>query len=60
MSRIKTHWKFAVVILMMILWLPSPAQAPGGVPYGEPKPVEFDLFNTIILIVVPVLLIIFP
>ncbi len=59
MSRIKILRNFAVVVLMMVLWLPSLAQAPGGVPYGEPKPVEFDLFNTIILIVLPVLLIIF-
>ena len=44
---------------MFIISFLSEAQAPGGVPYGQPEPVEFDLFNTIILIVLPILLIIF-
>jgi heme/copper-type cytochrome/quinol oxidase subunit 2 len=32
------------------------AQAPDIVPYGKPDPIEFDLFNIILLIVLPVLL----
>jgi len=55
----KPFRKLSFLILMFTFWLQSQAQAPGGVPYGEPEPVEFDLFNTIILIVLPILLIIF-
>ena len=32
------------------------AQAPGGVPYGNPEPVEWDLFNVILLIIIPVVI----
>ena len=35
------------------------AQAPTGIPRGEQEAVDFDLFNIILLIVLPVLLIIF-
>jgi len=51
--------KSGISILMLFISFLSEAQAPGGVPYGQPEPVEFDLFNTIILIVLPILLIIF-
>jgi|GEM_PF-1864497 len=59
MKKMNIYGKITFVILMITFWFESQAQAPGGVPYGEPKAVEFDLFNTILLIVVPVLLIIF-
>jgi membrane protein DedA with SNARE-associated domain len=46
--------KSGIFILMLFLSVLSVAQAPGGVPYGEPDPVEWDLFNVILLIVIPV------
>jgi hypothetical protein len=47
--------KSGIFILMLFFSVLSIAQAPGGVPYGEPEPVEWDLFNVILLIVIPVL-----
>lgn len=34
------------------------AQAPSGVPYGNPEPINLDLFNVILFIVVPILIVI--
>lgn len=59
MKKESAFRKLTLVFLMFTFWLKSQAQAPGGVPYGDPKPVEFDLVNTIIFIVVPILLIAF-
>jgi heme/copper-type cytochrome/quinol oxidase subunit 2 len=50
--------KIFLPVSFVILWIHSYSQAPGHVPYGEPEPVEFDLFNIILLIVTPVILII--
>ena len=41
------------------LSLLAKAQAPGGIPYGDPEAIEFNLFNTIFFIVLPLLLIFF-
>ncbi len=50
--------KVLLTINFLILFLYIFSQAPGHVPYGKPEPVDFDLFNIILLIVLPVLLII--
>jgi len=34
------------------------AQAPSGVPYGDPEPINLDLFNVILFIVIPILIVI--
>lgn len=38
--------------------LQSVAQAPSGVPYGQPEPLELNLFNIIVFIVLPLVLIV--
>ncbi len=41
----------------LLVAVQSMAQAPSGVPYGQPEPLELDLFNIIVFIVLPLVLI---
>lgn len=50
--------KSGLFILLLIFSTLLFAQAPGGVPYGDPEPVEWDLFNVILLIGIPVLILV--
>jgi hypothetical protein len=43
-------------VFFMLIWNPAISQAPDGVPYGDPEPLELTPFNIILYIVVPVLL----
>ena len=49
--------KYFFLAVLQIFAIQSMAQAPSGVPYGQPEPLEFDLVNVIVFIVVPVLII---
>lgn len=51
--------KAILSLYFAILFFYGYSQAPGHVPYGEPEPVEFNLFNIILFIVFPVLMVIF-
>ncbi|MFV0594031.1 MAG: hypothetical protein ACK5M7_21850 [Draconibacterium sp.] len=48
--------KLYLLILTFLFSLATFAQAPGGVPYGEPEPVKWDLANIVLLIVIPVVI----
>ncbi|WP_340112908.1 hypothetical protein [Maribellus mangrovi] len=50
--------KSGLFILLLVFSTLLFAQAPGGVPYGDPEPVEWDLFNVILLIGIPVLILV--
>lgn len=51
--------KAGIFLLVLQLSFLANAQAPGGIPYGEPKAVQFNLTNIIFLIVIPLLLLLF-
>ncbi len=51
--------KTGILLLILLLNLAAKAQAPGGVPYGDPKAIQLSPFNIIIYIVLPLLLILF-
>jgi len=46
--------KSYLFVLTFLISVITFAQAPGGVPYGEPEPVHWDLASIILLIVIPV------
>ncbi|MBN1985274.1 MAG: hypothetical protein JW761_03165 [Prolixibacteraceae bacterium] len=50
--------KVFLAVNFILLWIFTYAQAPRHIPYGEAEPVEFNLLNIILFIVLPVLLII--
>jgi len=49
--------KYFFLAVFLIVAIQSMAQAPRGVPYGQPEPLKFDLVNVIVFIVVPILII---
>ncbi len=51
--------KLATLLTLLTSVLFSFAQAPSGVPYGQPDELELDLTNIIVFIVLPLLLIAF-
>jgi len=48
--------KLFILIVAFFSMIAGKAQAPGNVPYGEPKQLELTPFNIVVFIVVPVLL----
>lgn len=48
----KLTWSSGLIMLQYSVQ----AQAPDFVPYGDPEPVEWTLFNIILLIVIPILI----
>lgn len=51
--------KTGALFFNLLFFFSTYAQAPSGVPYGDPEPVEWDLFNIILLIAIPVIILIF-
>ncbi len=55
-----THVKrYGTFVLLLFVVLHSIAQAPSGIPYGKPEPLELNLTNIIFFFVIPILMIIF-
>jgi len=53
-------YKKAVILLIALqLYIVAKAQAPGGIPYGDPTKIQLSPFNIIVYIVLPLLLILF-
>ncbi|MCK3684972.1 hypothetical protein [Maribellus sp. YY47] len=48
---------YFLLTAFLLVAIQSMAQAPSGVPYGQPEPLEFDLVNIIVFIIVPALII---
>lgn len=58
-QKIQDMFKRLLLALMLLATCTTLfAQAPSGVPYGNPEPVDLDLFNVLLFIVVPILIVI--
>lgn len=49
--------KLTMLFISLVPGFAAPAQAPSGVPYGNPEPVEFTPGNIIIFVVIPLVIV---